>query len=182
MLGERIKEIRNQKKMTIKALAEQVGVTSSYISQVERSLVEPSLSSLRRIAKALNVPLFYFVADDSKQFMVIRSDKRKRLELPDSFMDYHFLSPFTLHNNSTPSMVSIYFKMKPAENAEESFVHDSEEFIFILKGKLKLSVGRDEYILDPGDTAFIERNVPHKFSPGGQEPVEGISVLSPSIY
>ncbi len=182
MLGDRIREIRNAKGMTIKALAEKVDVTPSYISQVERNLIEPSLSSLRKIAKALSVPIYHFLADDNKQFTVIRSDERRKLELANSMTTYHFLSPFTLNDNMTPNMVAIYFKMKPDESCEESFVHNAEEFLFILSGKLKVTIGNDEYILCPGDSAYIEKNIPHTFSLPEPHPVEAISVLSPSIY
>ena len=65
MLGTNIREYRKNKKLTIKELSERTGLSIGYISQVEREEAEPSLSSLRKIAREFDVPV-YVLMDDHK--------------------------------------------------------------------------------------------------------------------
>ncbi|MDO7205614.1 helix-turn-helix transcriptional regulator [Paraclostridium bifermentans] len=60
-IGEKIIEYRNQKQMTIKEVAQIAGVTPSMLSQIEEGLSNPSINTLKMIAKALEVPLFNFL-------------------------------------------------------------------------------------------------------------------------
>ena len=63
MLGEQIRNIRKSRDFTLKALAEQTGLSIGYISQIERNLTDPSLSTLRKISAALDVPTYLFMGE-----------------------------------------------------------------------------------------------------------------------
>ena len=67
MLGDKIREVRKRADFTLNQLASASGLTASYISQVERNLTEPSISSLRKIAAALQTPLYMFLDDEAPQ-------------------------------------------------------------------------------------------------------------------
>jgi len=66
-LGAKIREVRQKAKLTLNDLASKTGLTASYISQVERGLIDPSISSLRRISAVLEVPLYVFLTDEMEQ-------------------------------------------------------------------------------------------------------------------
>ena len=78
MIGDRVRENRKSKKYTLEQLAEASGLTASYISQMERNLTEPSISSLRKIAQVLQVPISSFLEEDQAHTQLIRKQKRKR--------------------------------------------------------------------------------------------------------
>ena len=63
--------------MSLKDLAERIGLTASFLSQVERELAEPSITSLRKIAEALDVPIFYFLLDNDNHSPVVRKNNVK---------------------------------------------------------------------------------------------------------
>lgn len=66
MIGERVKQLRLEKKMSLSELAEKAGVAKSYLSSIERNLQNnPSIQFLEKIAKVLNVSVDYFIHDDS---------------------------------------------------------------------------------------------------------------------
>ena len=67
MIGEKIRRRRNELEMSMKLLAEKTGLSSGFISQVERELTEPSITSLRKIAKALGVAVFYFFTEEKNE-------------------------------------------------------------------------------------------------------------------
>ena len=84
MIGEKIKAIRMEKKITAKELAERVEVTPGYISQIERDLISPSLSVLMRIADAIETPLASLLSQEAReQVTVVRKDKRTKIQFAD---------------------------------------------------------------------------------------------------
>ena len=78
--------------MTIDELSEKSGFTSSYISQVERNLIEPSLSALTKICKVLNVSPYFFL-DDTSNVTVTRREERQKLMNPENYQELEFLIP-----------------------------------------------------------------------------------------
>ena len=67
-IGYRIKKLRMQQKITLKELGERTGLTTSFLSQLERDLTSPSFISLEKIADALNTTMAYFFEGDELYF------------------------------------------------------------------------------------------------------------------
>ena len=93
MFGERIKAQRNELGQSLRALAKDVDLTASFLSQIERNQADPSIKSLRRIADALGVPMLYFLSDDDATDPVVRRDRRNQLVIPESGVTYELLTP-----------------------------------------------------------------------------------------
>ncbi|MDF2616737.1 MAG: sinR [Sedimentibacter sp.] len=70
MIGEKIRNIRKSKSLTIVELSEKIDVTSGYISQIERDLISPSLAVLKRLSQALEVPLSVLFMEDCEENVV----------------------------------------------------------------------------------------------------------------
>ena len=98
MIGSRIRELRKDRKINLVDMAEKVGLSPSYLSQIERGLINPSLASLRKVARELNVPIYEFLKDEDEKGILIKKDKRIKLELPDTDIVYEFLTPTKLRN------------------------------------------------------------------------------------
>ena len=92
-IGERIHTRRKELGLSLRALAKEVDLTASFLSQLERGQADPSIKSLRKIAAALGVPLFSFLADNGDVNPVVRKDRRKRLQLPGSQVVCELLTP-----------------------------------------------------------------------------------------
>ena len=88
MLGERIRAKRKERGKSLSQLSALTGLTASFLSQVERDVTEPSITSLRKIAKALDVPIFYFLLDTEEYSPVVRSENRKVLKFPQSHLTF----------------------------------------------------------------------------------------------
>lgn len=183
MLGERIREIRKIRKMTLNDLATLAGVTASYISQLERNIIDPSISSLRKISAVLEVPIYTFLDEEDRQPVLIKAEKRRKLELPNSSIIYEFLTPTTFGSSMSPKMEIIYFQLHAESwSSEESLYHKAEECIFVIKGVMKVHLGDDSYDLNEGDSIYIRENVPHRmYNPGNKKTI-GISCITPAIY
>lgn len=184
MLGLKIREIRQQKGLKLNELAEMTKLTSSYISQIERNIIDPSLSSLRKISIALNVPIYTFLESEEKQHVLIKSDKRIKLDLPNSSITYEFLTPMASDKDTNPKMEIIYFQLDPDSwSGDEYMIHPADECIFVMEGEIEIFLEDDKYILQKGDSIYIRENSPHRiYNPNKKENAIGISNISPPIY
>ena len=78
MIPQKIRTLRQAKGLTLKELADKTQTTAGYISQLERGLVDPSLSTLRKIAAVLDTPLFALMDTRETPSAVVRSEKRQK--------------------------------------------------------------------------------------------------------
>lgn len=179
MIGSKIRQLRLNKSMTLSELAARTQTTPGYISQLERDIVDPSLSTLRRVAAALDAPIFTFLEDGEKQSAVVHANNRQKMELPDTNVVYEFLTPM----GAGPKFALLYYTLAPGSwSGEESVLHNAEECFFALKGGLEVMVGDKTYHIDEGDSIYIPENTPHNiFNPGTKKAI-GISAITPADF
>ena len=178
MLGEKIRAKRMEKQLTLKDLAQSTGVTQGFLSQVERNLTDPSITSLRRIAHALDVPIFYFLMDEAKSSPVVRKNERQVLKFPDSHLTFELLSPDL--NRSLEMMMA---RLEPgAVTCEEPLTHPGEENILVIQGQMKIQIGEDIHILAEGDSIYYFSSIPHKIWSMGIEDLVFISAITPPAF
>ena len=166
--GKRIREIRKSKNISIVELAKMVGVSKSLISQVERGDIFPSLSTLEKIAAALEVDISkFFIIEASpitESDIVVRADKRKRIMMPNSSMIYNLLTP-NLRKSIEFLLIEIppYSSKDHGEDEIETFRHDGEEYFFVMEGPLELVIGDEEqvYTLNTGDSGCFDSSHKH---------------------
>ncbi|HKL10861.1 MAG TPA: XRE family transcriptional regulator [Clostridia bacterium] len=183
MIGAKIRKLRQEKGMTLSELAKQVNFTASYISQIERSIIEPSLSSLRKIALALDTPIYSFLSEENADHFLIKADKRKKLALPNSTMVYEFVTPMASNKVIRPKMEIIYIHMEPESWSNEEYLsHKADECIFVLEGCFYVYLGEDKYVLEEGDSIYIQENVSHRIYNPMKKVTTAISCFSPSLY
>lgn len=180
MLGAKIRKRRTELGFNLQDIANRTGLTPSFISQVERDQVEPSISSLRKIAQALEVPIFYFLVDDSNHKMVTRSHERRVLELPGSGVRYELLSPADFAGRKMEVVVT---RMAPgASSHDHPFTHPGEECIVVQRGRALIQVAGEEYVLEPGDSIYILASIPHRVSNAGDDELEILAAITPPAF
>lgn len=181
MLGKRIREVRKNKNIKLTEMAEKVDLSSSYLSQVERGIINPSLSALRKIARVLDVPIYEFLKDDEKGIL-IKKDERIKLELPDTDITYEFLTPTKLRNGD-PNLEIIYMKLNPHSWSSESrSSHSADECIFVIEGEIKGYLGETEYHLLQGDSLYITKDTTHKLYNPSESMAVILSCISPPMF
>ncbi|MCQ4725977.1 XRE family transcriptional regulator [Anaerotignum faecicola] len=183
MLGKKIRETRKSKKLTLKDLSDATGLTSSYISQVEREIVDPSISSLRKISAALQVPMFTLLDDTEKHAVVVRVDQRRKVLFPKSNIVYEFLTPTSSSEIEPVALEIIEIKVKGKSWSRDDYsVHtNAEKCILMLSGSLIIDLGDENIELYKGDSIYIRQNIPHKaFNPNDEEATALICITPPS--
>lgn len=178
ILGKKIRETRVSEGMNLSQLAEKISKTSSYLSQIERGLAEPSITSLREISRALNVPMFYFLNDSKEHCQVVRRDDRRTLTLPHSHISYELISP-----DLNRQMEIVYFKMEPgASTCESPLPHDGEECSLVLEGKMEIQIGDEFFTLGKEDSIYYKASIPHKITSIGEQDLVFVSSITPPRF
>lgn len=179
MIGQRIRVRRNELGLSLRELAEQVDLTASFLSQIERDQADPSIRSLRRIADALGVPIFYFLSEADAPDPVVRQAGRKRLTLPDSRTMLEFLTP-DLERKIEMFVATV--RQPSDQNFANPLPHPTEECILVLAGRLRVVLDENEYILETGDSIYFEGSRLRGMYALGDGPVEFISAMTPPAY
>ena len=174
-MGKKIRNLRKESSMSLAELSQKINKTSSYLSQIERGLAEPSLNALRQIAEALDTPIFYFLVDEKDYNTVVRKEERKKMEVPGSNLDIELISA---SRNRQIEMLEAKLDVGE-ETKREKNTYQGEECILVKNGKLKIEIGREKYNLKEGDSIYFLSSLPHKITNIGEEKVVFISAVTP---
>jgi len=178
-LGRRIRVRRKQKNMTIAQMAKKTGLTTSFLSQVERGKTGISISSLRAISEVLGVPIFLFLIDgDGSLGIVVRRNARKTLRLPDSRLTYELLVP-DLNRSLEFWMAHLE---QGASSSDAPLSHPSEECLLVLQGVMKIEIGKDTFTLYEGDSICYDGRIPHRGTNIGDGMLVFVSASTPPVF
>jgi transcriptional regulator with XRE-family HTH domain len=176
-----MKKFRKNTGLTIRQLSEKVGVTQSYISQLENDKVNPSLGTLKKIANALNLNMIdFFNRDREENNIIVRKDERIDFSYPSG----KFRSQLLASNIASKAMEPIYTIIDPGGDTIEAYQHGNsgEEFGVVIKGELLLNVdGTDHHLLE-GDAFYFKSDRPHRYSNPGKSTTEVVWVITPPTY
>jgi len=174
-LGDRLRARRTGLGISLRELASRVGVSASFLSQVERAKSSPSIETLSSISRALDVPIYYFLVESPNP--VVRHDERQILSMPNSSLRYELLCP-----DLRKSMEAWLARLGPGEASSAARLsHATEEFVFVLRGELEMRVGPHTYRLGPDDSIYYQGLVPHQFYSVGEEELVFLSAVTPPI-
>jgi transcriptional regulator with XRE-family HTH domain len=177
-LGHRIRARRRELGLSLRELAKRVGLTASFLSQIERDLSSPSIESLRRISDALEVPMFHFLAEPEDRSPVVRHDRRLKLTLPDSNLTYELLMP-----EPNRQMEAFLAEREPGdEKITVPLRQYTEEFIYVLQGQLEIQLDDEVHLLGPGDSIYFEGLQLRRLAAKGDTTLRFISVITPPIF
>lgn len=188
-LGQAIRERRTRLGLTTVRLAETIGVSRSLISQVERGLTSPSITTLRRIAGALGVPVVALFAGDTAgttsfdrhgRRLVTRSFERKSLFRPGSAnVVYELLTPDLERDIE---FLRIEIGPRTTTPATEPSVHPGEENQLCLEGAYTLVIDGDEFALSEGDSISFDSGKPHQLINRSDARVVIVTAITPVSF
>jgi transcriptional regulator with XRE-family HTH domain len=178
-LGPRIRSLRHARRVTLRELAERAGVTESFLSQVEREVTSPSIASVQRIARALDLGIAELFAEEPPLGRVVRRAERRRIAYSGLGAVDEFLT-----NGRDGRLQVILSTLDPGGGTgEEGYTHDSdEEVVIVLEGRLELWVGDEHYRLETGDAIRYPSRVPHRNQNPGPGPARILFMLTPPSF
>jgi transcriptional regulator with XRE-family HTH domain len=179
-VGERLREIRKLRRVTLRTVAERAGLSESFLSQVERGRANASIASLKRISAALGVNVADLFEPNGRPSRprVLRRDVRPALAFGTLGRKY-MLTPRPLEHLQV--MVG---ELDPGgSTGEEPYTHgDSEELLVVLEGLVHLQLGSDVFELATGDSIDYRSSTSHRLTNAGADTAEVMWIISPPSY
>ena len=173
-LGNRIRAARARRGLSLGELASIAGVSKSLVSQIERGIAAPSIDTVRRLASALELPVFSLFMEEPHNGMIVRRGERRVVRYPGSGATREILSP-TLGGR----MVLLWVTFPPGEDGREPVRHVGEESVVVIRGTLEVHLGQEQVMLERGDTMTFDPEVPHSFRNPTNEETEILTAISP---
>lgn len=178
-LGASIRAARRVAGLKLREVAAASGLSISYISQIERDLLTPSVAALRRIAQAVEIPAgaLAFAASGRRgkaAIAIVRGDGRKRIAFADTDIAYELLTP------DVQGRVSVMALHVPAGAASgAAFSHPGEDIVVVQRGALLIEIGGLWHEVAAGDSIRFSSEIPHRWRNGGDAPADALWISSP---
>jgi transcriptional regulator with XRE-family HTH domain len=178
-LGRRLKDLRNERGMSARALAEASGVSGGFLSQVENGRVMPSVGTLIKLATALGTRVGDLFDQVSPGGRVIRRDDRPAYPLKEQGVNDAFLS-----SDPSGEVEVLHSTIEPgAGTGEELYTHGTRvEVVYVESGSITIRLDTEEIELDKGDSITFSGETPHGAVNRGTEPAELIWIAAPARY
>lgn len=176
-VGQRLRELRNERKFSIRALAERSGLNVNTFSLIENGKTSPSVSTLQQIAAALEVPITAFFETTTPKNSVAHVVAHNRPRLAFAHGTLEDLGAGLTHRAVEPFVVML----EPHANSGDTpIVHTGFEFVFCLQGRMTYQIEDQPYMLEPGDSLLFESYLPHRWQNDTAQPAQAILVLYPT--
>ena len=170
-VGARLRAHRHRSGLTLAAVSDVTGIPVSTLSRLESGKRSPGLELLLPLARAYNVPLDGLVGAPAS------GDPRVHLRP----FTYHGMTVIPLTRN--PGGLQVFKHILPAgltdDMTPEPRSHEGYHWLYLLKGRLRMILGEEDFILTTGEAAEFDTHLPHWYGNADEHPVEFLSILGP---
>lgn len=161
-IGRKVHQLRQQKTLSLQQLAERSGVSAAAIHKIERNGMVPTITTMMKLAAALNRSVAYFVEEEEGDRPAVATKARERKQV------YTSKSGLELKSISGPYgrffMAGAAATVEPdANSGPHPMEHPGEELVYVLAGSMLFEVGGEEYVLRRGDTLHFRTDRPHRW-------------------
>ena len=177
VIGEKIRDLRLSCELTQEELADRCELTKGYISQLENDLTSPSIATLIDILSALGTNLkdFFSEAEEDEK---ITFNQSEFIEKATAGYVLNWLVP----NAQKNAMEPVHMLLRAGYSTDEDFPHEGEEFGFVLKGEIKIVLGKRQVKVTKGESFYFSSEFVHKIVNEAKNDAEFIWVSSPPSF
>ena len=177
-IGEKIKSIRVKNALTQEELADRCELTKGFISQVERDLTSPSITTLIDILEGLGSNLRDFFSETVDEKIVFTNEDFFETENE----DLNYVIKWIIPNAQKNAMEPILIEIEPEGKTKEDYPHEGEEFGYVISGRVTLHLGDREYKVKKGESFYFKANSNHYISNKGKVKANIIWVSTPPSF
>jgi transcriptional regulator with XRE-family HTH domain len=176
-VGQRLRDLRNECGLSIRALAEKSQLNVNTLSMIENGKTSPSVATLQQLAFALETPItsFFETGAPKNNFAYHKASQRPKAAFAHGTLED--LGAGMINRGSEPFLVALD---PHAESGPNPIVHTGREFVFCLEGQLAYTIEDQVFLLEPGDSLLFEAHLPHRWQNVGATPSRSLLVLCPS--
>lgn len=176
-VGQRVRQLRLESGLSIRALAEASGLSANTLSLIENGKISPSVSTLHRAAHALDIPIaaFFETPSSRKQVVFLPGNQRPHARFEHGAVED--LSTGFASRALHPCLVTL----EPHNGSgADPIAHTGYEFVYCLIGRIAYTVDDRRYLLTPGDSLLFESHLPHRWQNEDDTPAQMLLVLAPT--
>jgi DNA-binding transcriptional MerR regulator/quercetin dioxygenase-like cupin family protein len=174
-IGARLRQLREQRRLSLERVAKAVGISVGFLSAIERSHMSASIATLRKLAQFYKSNILEFFNPGESHSPLVRPKARKVLEVSRGV----WMELLAVGN---PVMEAHMFRLAPGAGTEESYTHAGEEFLYVLRGVFAISLEEEEYRLKTGDSFYFESTTPHRWSNPGKSEAQVLWINTPPTF
>jgi len=174
-IGTHLRQLRLRRRLSLAQVAKAVGISVGFLSALERSHMSASVGTLRKLARFYKANILDFFDAGGKVGRQVHPADRKVLEAGEGVRMELLAWGHTV-------MEPHLFRIAPEAGSGESYSHEGEEFIYVLRGDLAITVAGSEYLLKPGDSFYFESATPHRWVNPGQKETVVLWVNTPPTF
>jgi DNA-binding transcriptional MerR regulator/mannose-6-phosphate isomerase-like protein (cupin superfamily) len=174
-LGPMLRRMRTERNLSLSEVAQSAEISVGFLSAIERSHMSGSVATLRKLARFYKINILdLFQPSDSNSYLVRPADRKVlpggkgvRMELlawGDTAMEPHL------------------FRIAPGSGSGESYSHNGEEFLFIMRGQLEIVIDKQKYVLKTGDSLYFDSSIPHEWKNPGKTETAVLWVNTPPTF
>ena len=174
-VGSRLKELREARNISMRALATKSGLSANALSMIERGKTSPSVSTLYKLSDAMGISItaFFGPETDKKQVVFIRSDERTRMAFTRGV--FEALGGEQFAGRVEPFMLTME---SGATSGPHMITHTGHEFVFCLRGELDYQVEKENFHLSAGDSLLFASQLKHKWRNAGKTVTNALIIIS----
>lgn len=189
MIGERLKELRAAKGLSLREVARRSGLSATMISQVERDVTHPSLSTLRKLSAVFGESMASVFAEEppdrdamvppgagGSSVWISRPGERLTISEPGSDFSYERLA----RGNGHLEVLTARIEPGSASSAQ-AWSHPSVECVYVIAGSITARIGERDYTLNAGEALTFDAREPHLYRNDGQQTAEVILSITPPM-
>ena len=186
-VGNKIRNLRKQKKMNAKELAQDAGISYGMLSLLESGSTQGSVETLRKIAKVLDTTLAHLFTNDNsineiitdESMIIVRKDKRRKISFPDPLYTCELLVP---NLQGDIEFLLVHLEAQRITNDILPHTKGGEECNYVLKGEIVITLQDNEYVLAEGDCIRFNPEIPHKIENKTDQQASYLSVITPVSF
>ena len=174
-IGSHLRKLRAKRRLSLAQVARTVGISVGFLSALERSQMSGSVGTLRKLARFYRTNILDFFDATGATGRQVRPEQRKVLEAgPGVQME------LLAWGNTV--MEPHLFRVAPKAGSGDSYTHEGEEFLYVLRGELAITLEKEEYRLKAGDSFYFESATPHHWRNPGQAETWVLWVNTPPTF
>ncbi len=177
-ISKKIREYRHKSGITLKELSDKTQLSIGFLSQIERGVSSMTITTLKKIADALDVQMKDLIDVDERMSFTNSKGKQMFLNLEKSYINYFRLSG----KFEGRKLESVKLVMAPNYYDNEVSVHEGEEFYYVLSGIATFIIGDSEYIINSGEGIHFPSTLPHRTINKENTDLIMICVVTPTIF
>ena len=182
-IGVKLRHARKVKGMTLAELAEQVGISVSMLSKIERDQAVPSLHTLHSMVQVLETNIASLLAPPlTDAHVVSRPAERRHISVSSVRPGHGVTLECLISDPETALMDANIHIIAVGGGSEGAIIHDGQEVGYVLEGDVELQVGERTYVIHKGDSFFFPSNMPHGYRNVGTVEARILWVNTPATF